>query len=113
MNAVAIKAGKIIQYTFYRIKMASCRFIHLDIYMFMYLFQIMVFQCSIVSNTVIQFWKNFFATPHEQLIYEEGFVEKLNLKVRAVPSLKGHESEPQALSETVSNVCCVGIMNAG
>ena len=33
--------------------------------------------------------------------YNSGFAEKLNLKVQAVPSLKGHMSEPQAVSETV------------
>ena len=33
------------------------------------------------------------------------FAGRLKLKVEAVPTLKGHESEPQTVRETVLNVC--------
>jgi len=37
--------------------------------------------------------------------YDTGFAGRLKLKVEAVPTLKEHKSEPQAVNETVLNVC--------
>ena len=39
--------------------------------------------------------------------FNADFAERLKLKVEAVPTIKGHESEPQPRSETVYNVCVV------
>jgi len=37
-------------------------------------------------------------------LYDAGFAGRLKLKVEAIPTLKGHKSDPQWVSETVSNV---------
>jgi len=37
---------------------------------------------------------------------DDGFNERLKLNAEAVPTLKGHESEPQDVCETVSNIGC-------
>ena len=41
--------------------------------------------------------------------YDTGLEERLKLKLEVVPTLKGHKSELQALSDSVSRVCRVGI----
>jgi len=42
---------------------------------------------------------------------DAGFLGKLKVNVDPVPTLKGLKSEPQAVSETVSNVCFICISN--
>ena len=51
-----------------------------------------------------------FATRHRRQVNEQEPVRCWlcrETEAESVPTLKGHESEPQAVSETVSNVCAV------